>query len=163
MTDLVSVGHLAISWNRKGQTTYVTPNYLQNKRKVINEFIIFKMLNICHYNWMSTSILSLNHLCFGLKNLAYIRFSFTPSHQFRSFFFEYREILIMTMAYKLKEKNSNRHQVFFLMINLSYHIFLSVSNQVANHFCHMYTLITQTGLVSRITLQIVNGKFSHVV
>lgn len=47
------------------------------------------------------------------------------------------------------------------MFNLSYHIFLSVftSNQVANHFCQMCTLITQSALVSRITLQIPIGHF----
>lgn len=39
------------------------------------------------YNWVSSSILSLNHLCFGLKNLASLGFPFIPGHQVWSFCF----------------------------------------------------------------------------
>lgn len=120
------------------------------------------MLNICPYNWMSSSILSLNYLCFGLENLASMGFSVTPSHQFWSFCFLYREITMTTLAYMLTKPAIITR---FFTVTLSYHIFLSVftSNQVANHFCQMCSLVTQTAFVSRITLQILIGHFNYVV
>lgn len=113
------------------------------------------------YNWKSSSILSLNHLCFGLKNLSSLRFSFIPGHQVWSFCFLCRENIMTILSTLRNPEIIMRSRVF----NLSYHIFLSVfsSNQVADHFCQMCSLITQTAHVSGITLSIITGQFSQVI